>query len=786
MHTPDPVADLSGRWRAHRVDDELRRAAIEVSFDDGDWPELDVPGHWRSTAAFADSDGPLLYRRRFDAARPADGRRRWVVLDGLFYQADVWLDGVYLGDPEGYFFAHRYDITAPTGIGGSAAITGRTGVGEHVLAVEVTCAPEHGTTGRRNITGAFQHSEAVPTSWNPGGLWAPVRLVDTGPVAIERFRVLCRDADALRAHLHLAARLDTVDARRVVVRTRVDGVLLAAAERDLAAGSNELAWSLDVPEPRLWWPRALGEPALSEVTVEVVTDGEVSDSTIRRTGFRQVSLSDWKCSINGERLFLKGVNLTPTRPGLADIEPGLAAADIRRVVEAGLDCVRLQGHVGAPETYAAADEAGIVILQDFPLTFAYGRHIRRAATTQARAMVDTLGHHPSIVQWCAHDEPVADSVQLVDGAPASRLRRFARQQLPSWNKTVLDRWVKRAIEAADPTRPTIAHSGVLPHFPQLAGTSTHSWIGWHDGELGELRTLARRVPRLVRFLGEFGAQSAPLRLADAAAGVSLEDPGAAPDARRSAPANSAAAGDGPGRATADAPPVIDPFAWPDLDWERLRDEHGLDVTTMLRRFPPTEFASFVAWARATQEYQAELLRHHIELLRTLKYRPAGGFTFSLLADAAPAISASVFDHQRRPKAAWTAVLEACRPVIVTTPPLDDGLLAGTTIELPLHVVNDLRHPLDATVTVTAAFGEGPAPRRLAFAGSVDADDVAHVGTASIALPVAATELRATIELAGTTTCSTSELPSDVAPPTPATNNRQVTYTRQLTIRVASG
>lgn len=754
MDRPGLAADLSGRWRAHRVDDELRRAAIETHFDDADWPEVPVPGHWRSTPEFADSDGPLLYRRRFVADPPADGRRRWVLLDGLFYQADVWLDGVYLGDPEGYFFAHRYEITEPL-----------THAGEHVLAIEVTCAPERGTTGRRNITGAFQHSEVVPTSWNPGGLWAPVHLGDTGPVAIERFRVLCRDADAMRAHLRLAATLDTVDARRVVVRTRVDGVLLAAAEHDLAAGSNELAWSLDVPEPRLWWPRSLGEPALSEVTVEVLIDGEVSDGTARRTGFRQVSLSDWKCAINGERLFLKGVNLTPTRPGPADIEPGLAAADIGRVVDAGLDCVRLQGHVGTPETYAAADEAGIVILQDFPLTFAYGRHIRRSATAQARAMVDTLGHHPSIIQWCAHDEPVADSVQLAAGAPASRLRSFVRQQLPSWNKTVLDRWVKRAIESADPTRPTIAHGGVLPHFPQLAGTSTHVWLGWHDGELTDLPTLARRVPRLVRFLGEFGAQSAPLSLAEGAG-----DPGAG----RAAPADP-------------AEQIVDAFAWPDLDWERLRDEHGLDVTTMLRRFPPAEFASFAAWARATQEYQAELLRHHIEFLRTLKYRPSGGFTFSFLADAAPAISAAVFDHERRPKAAWAAVTEACRPVIVTTPPFGDGLVGGTTVELPLYVVNDLRGALDATVTVTAAFGDDSAPQRASFAGRVDADDVANVGAVSITLPVTATELQVTIELTGTTTTGDNAvLDSDVAAPVPAADDHRVAHRRELVNRIITG
>ena len=44
---------------------------------------------------------------------------------------------------------------------------------------------------------------------------------------------------------------------------------------------------------------------------------------------------------------------------------------------------------------------------------------------------------------------------------------------------MLDRSVKRALEQADGTRPVIAHSGVLPHPPQLDGTDSHLYFGWY-------------------------------------------------------------------------------------------------------------------------------------------------------------------------------------------------------------------------------------------------------------------------------------------------------------------
>jgi hypothetical protein len=175
--------DLAGPWRARAADDDLRRTGTGIELDDSSWPQIDVPGHWRSHPDFAGSNGPVLYRKRFEQAPPAPGARQWITFDGIFYQADVWLDGAYLGDPEGYFFPHSFEITALAAM-----------AYEHVLAVEVTCSPERGTSGRRNITGVFQHSEAVARDWNPGGMWRSVHVHETGAVRIDRLQVLCRAA----------------------------------------------------------------------------------------------------------------------------------------------------------------------------------------------------------------------------------------------------------------------------------------------------------------------------------------------------------------------------------------------------------------------------------------------------------------------------------------------------------------------------------------------------------------------------------------------------------------
>lgn len=672
--------DLSGPWRAAPADDDVRRDAIGLDADDSTWASVDVPGHWRSHPDFGDHDGPVLYRRRFELDPPADGVRRWVRFDGMFYQADVWLDGAYLGDPEGYFVPTAFEITSTV-----------ADASDHVLAVEVSCPPApSNAAAKRTITGVFQGWDGIDADWNPGGIHRPVTIVDTGPVRIDGFRVLCRDADATRAHLLLSARLDADTTRTVTVRTTVDGVMMAEAEHALASGINDVAWNLDVDEPALWWPRALGDQPLTDVRVEVTVDGVVSDGADRRTGFREVAWNRWICSVNGERLFLKGANLLPTRLAPAEADSVELRRDIELAVEAGLDAVRLHGHVATPEIYAAADEAGLLILQDFPLTAGYARSIRQQAVTQARAAVDLLGHHPSIVLWAAHDDP--DGADEHRAARPGLLRRAAAAQLPSWNRTVLDRWVKRSFERADPTRPCVPHSGALPHLPQLDGTDSHLSYGWGHGEMGDLARTARRVPRLVRFVSEFGAQAVP-----------------------------------------DSADFIDHSRWPELDWEHLERHHGAQRARFEERLPPDEFDSFDEWRRATQLYQAELLRSHIETLRRLKYRPTGGFCAFALNDPAPLVSSSVLDHLRRPKLGHAALVRACAPVIVVADRPPELVEPGDRIRLDVHVVNDLRREV-APAVVDVVAGWAGDERRWTFGGDIPADDCVRAGRIELEVP----------------------------------------------------
>jgi beta-mannosidase len=683
------VLELGGTWRAAVADEDLRRRFADPDEDDDGWEPIRVPGHWQSAPAFASTDGPLLHRRRFAAARPDPGERAWLTLEGLFYQGDVWLDGEYLGATEGYFVRHSFEVTD--------ALRARA---EHLLAVEVTCDPERDRTAKRNLTGVFQHWDCLDPDRNPGGIWRPVHIERTGPVRARSLSLRCTEATEDRAVVAFRADLDSDAARTATITTTVGGHV-DRAEHDLAAGSNTVEWAVTIPDPQRWWPAALGDPVLHDVTVDV--DG--SHVLARRTGLRTVSMKRWVVAVNDERLFLKGANAGPTRQALGEASPEELRRDVDLAREAGLDLLRVHAHISRPELYEAADEAGLLVWQDLPLQWGYARGTRPSAVRQARAAVEQLGHHPSIAVWCGHNEPLALDLEPGGDMAKAAMAFMGGQQLPSWNKSVLDRALKRALARADGSRPVIPHSGVLPHVGG-GGTDTHVYFGWYHGDERQFAGFCRAVPRLARFVSEFGAQAVP-----------------------------------------EAAAFMEPDRWPDLDWDRLGRSSALQKAVFDRHVPPADFATFDEWREATQAYQAELIKGHVEVLRRLKYRPTGGFCHFSLVDALdhPAVTWSVVDAERRPKTGFRALTAACRPVLVTADRPPPTVRPEQALALDVHVVNDLRTSLEAVVVEAVASWPG-GRHGWRWQGEVGPDAVALVGTIQLVVPDAEGPLELALRL----------------------------------------
>lgn len=680
---------LPGPWRAHATDDALRRNFIEHNFDDAAWLDVTVPGHWAEQPKLA-SRRSVLYRTTFSLPNDpsTDDGRHWLVFDGIWQSADVWLDGSYLGPTDGWFIPNEFDIT-------DQIHTSETG--EHVLAVEVMSQQPNADEPTRNLNGIFDDPDIVGHQ-NRGGIWQPVRIVSTGPVRMIKNRLVCTEASITAAKVHLRSHLVSDESRSVTITTtlRPPGgapPVVSSRQHDLASGATVLEWDLAITDPQLWWPWQLGDQPLYRVTVSVEVNGSISGIWERTVGLRQIRMKNYVLLVNGERLFAKGVDMWPTTTLPADATPEQISGDVARAKDLGLNLLRVESHVARPELYDAADRAGMLIWQDMPMRGEVKRSIQSNAVNAAHRLVDKLGAHPSIVVWCAHYDPTGTSTgrHPLSAIPSRRsVFSVAKQQTPTWTKSVLDRLVGRAFNRADGSRPVVQGSGSWPSAPQFDGTDTHLRFGWHSGTGRDLESFARRIPRMVRWVSSFGAQSIPHH---------------------------------------DQVKVTD---WP-ADLGLLAERYGLNETGFRQYLPTSDADTIGDWIEASQAYQSTLLRRQIETLRRLKYKPTGGFTFSALADCRPAISFAIFDHDRQPKHAVAGVKAACQPVIVVADRMPIEVHPGDAVLLDVHVVSDEREPLhDLDVSAHLVWPGGE--HTWAWRGQAGADSVSRIGSINWVVP----------------------------------------------------
>ncbi len=653
-----------------------------------------VPGHWSQTSDYAEHDGPFLYRHSFAAPRPEPGRRHWLTFDGVLSSAEIWFDGSYLGDTVGYFARNRFEITD--------ALSQQT---DHLLAVDVSCPPGGSARDKATLTGALQTGPLAPPG-NPGGIWRPVSITETGAVAIRHGRLFCTEANTETATLQLRLVLDSADASDTVITTTVtspDGseAITRTDTHSLAAGENRLEWRVEVEEPELWWPSSLSdtsEQPLYAVTVTVAeTDGDASngrqsDQRSWTTGLRTITMKDLTFTVNGRRLFAKSVTYGPAGPHLGQLEPEQLRSDLRTIKATGFDMVRVYGHVTRPEFYDEADRLGILVWQDMPLIGGYSSKVRSQIRAVARALVDHLGHHPSVALWCGHCEPNELMTMGTDQGDAQAAGfQLARQLLPSWNRSLLDPLIGRELRNADPSRSVLTRSATLPSLSEAS--DAHLWLGWRAGRPEDLATTIRRWPRLGLFAGGIGSQSAAVR-------------------------------DWP----EDAP------TWPTAE-----------TTSFNRYLPRTAYPNGQAWAAATRSYQADVLRTQIETMRRLKYRPSGGFCITAFADPEAAGGFGIVDFGRLPKPAHNMVIDACRPVIVVADQPPTIVVPEEAVTLAIHAISDLHRGL-GNVAVTATATASGWRHSQTWSGDLGADTCEKIADFSFSTPKASGQLIIDLEL----------------------------------------
>ena len=409
---------------------------VEYDFDTS--PTLRVPGDWNSQDdRLYYYEGAVWYRRKFDYAPPAPGRRVFVHFGAANYQADVYLNGRKLGRHVGGFTPFEFEIT------------GKLAATDNSLVVKVDNA---------------RHADAVPTVntdwWNYGGLTRDVTIVETPATFVRDYRLQLAPGSTDRI-------VGTVELDGA--RARV-GVTLSIPEagiriETLSDSQGIATFDVSAPALELWAPQS---PKL--YAVELATgDDEISE----RIGFRSIAVRGADILLNGRSIFLRGNSLheeNPLRGGRA-----YSAEDARLLLgwakELGCNFVRL-AHYPHNEHMARVADERLMLWEEVPVywTIQWQNPRRSPMRGAARAAHRRDRNRASVVVWSvANETPVSP--------PRTRFLRAlvdtARAQDPT-------RLISAALEVRTDSR---RQSSLVddPFGADIDLLSFNEYIGWYDG-----------------------------------------------------------------------------------------------------------------------------------------------------------------------------------------------------------------------------------------------------------------------------------------------------------------
>jgi beta-galactosidase len=397
-------------WHFYRGDVEK---AEESGFNDSSWRSLNLPHDWSiedipgtnspvdSNAVGGSSTGYLVggtgwYRKTFYAGSNIKGKIIQLQFDGIYMNAEIWLNGKPLG-------THPYGYTSF-----SYNITGELAPGKiNLLAVRV-------------------RNEGRNSRWYSGsGIYRHVWITAMDPLHVNQWGTSITTpeigSDFAKVNVKTNILNESGKAADVVLVTYIltsDGTKMAVIEssQNISNGlTYEFKQDLKIPGPSLW---SVESPVLYKAVNKVYRmngnkRSEMIDRTENTFGVRSISVSAEKgFLLNGKPLLLKGGCMHHDNGPL-----GAAAfdrAEERRVElmkASGFNAIRCSHNPPSPAFLSACDRIGMLVLDEaFDMWKEpknkndYHLYFDEWWQKDMSSMILRDRNHPSVVMWSIGNE----------------------------------------------------------------------------------------------------------------------------------------------------------------------------------------------------------------------------------------------------------------------------------------------------------------------------------------------------------------------------------------------
>ncbi|MBO7683898.1 MAG: hypothetical protein J6T51_04140, partial [Kiritimatiellae bacterium] len=340
------------------------RPLAEATFDFRADDKMPVPCCFDLTSRYYMKRGTAQYRRSF--ALRMDVAGAYLKVKGMGLRLRLWLDGREIGSSKLAFSELEFP-------------TGPLKAGEHVLVAALD---------NRLFPASDEMFQPYYDYLGSGGFYHGVEL------SFDNRRLLVRTRDY---------RSGTVEIEAVNFAERdFDATLLFDGKNEVAAKFRNGRCTAKVPDFKLWSPDA---PDLHTVSIKPTTPPLAADDCelTARFGIREFKCAKGRFWLNGESVFLKGVNRhdSDAADGYATTRQSMWR-DLQLIKGLGANFVRTSHYTPSEEFLDLCDEAGVLVWEE---TLGWQNRADQMSNEefvalsleQARLMARKSINHPSVV-----------------------------------------------------------------------------------------------------------------------------------------------------------------------------------------------------------------------------------------------------------------------------------------------------------------------------------------------------------------------------------------------------
>ena len=373
------------------------RTAIDPKFKDSAWRTLNLPHDWAVELPFAYVDnfdveshgykpvGGLFpetsigwYRKHFSVAMVDSGQRFQIQFDGIFRDANIWINGFYLGNNKSGYVGVNYDVTDFINYDR-----------ENVITVRVDATQYEGWFYEG--AGIYRHvwlNKYPNTHIATDGVFAYSTVINNK--AILTVETTVNNEDYAAANFSVNAYL-----------TDRGGKLVGTAkEQPISSNTNEekiAKQTITLNNPTLW---SLENPYLYRVVVELKSGGKIIDSKKMRFGFRTVEIKTNGVFLNGKHIKIFGTNNHQDHAGLGSALPDyLQYYRIGLLKNMGVNAYRTSHNAPTPELLEACDSLGMLVMDETRLLNSGPEYM-----SQFERLVKRDRNHASVFMWSIGNE----------------------------------------------------------------------------------------------------------------------------------------------------------------------------------------------------------------------------------------------------------------------------------------------------------------------------------------------------------------------------------------------